>query len=86
MRVELDLKKIKSSDLEAINKDINVREIFTIQSLNKILNKRIIGYGENSIYIKMVYLFKLGVMLGKREEREKKKSKGGKYGKNNIKL
>lgn len=87
MRVELDSKKIKSSDLEALYKDISCGEIYEAEALSEILDKYIKGdWGSSTEYIKMVYSFRLGVMLSKREEREKKKSKGGKYGKNNIKL
>lgn len=73
MRVELDLKKIKSSDLEAVNKDISCGEIYIAANLSKILNKYIKGdWGSGTEYIKMVYMFKLGVMIVKREERAKR--------------
>lgn len=87
MRVELDLTKIKIEDLEAAYKDISCGEINEAEALSEILDKYIgSGWGICIPYLKMVYSFRLGVMLSKREEREKKKSKGGKYGKNNIKL
>ena len=87
MRVELDLTKIKIEDLDAAYKDISCEEINEAEALSEILDKYIgSGWGICKSYLKMVYLFRLGVMLSKREEREKKKSKGGKYGKNNIKL
>lgn len=87
MRVELDSKKIKSSDLEALYEDISCEEIYEAEALSEILDKYIgSGWGVCIPYLKMVYSFRLGVMLSKREEREKKKSKGGNYGKNNIKL
>lgn len=73
MRVELDLKKIKSSDLEAVNKDISCGEIYIAANLSKILNKYIKGdWGSGTEYIKMVYMFKLGLIMGKREERAKR--------------
>lgn len=73
MRVELDLKDIKSNDLEAINNDIGSVEILTAQRLSKILDKYVKSdWGIAIPYIKMVHLFKLGVMIGKREERAKR--------------
>ena len=73
MRVELDLKKIKSNDLEAIANSIRGIEILTAQRLSKILDKYIESDWETCAeYIKMVCLFKLGLMIGKREERAKR--------------
>lgn len=74
MKVELDLKKIKSNDLEAIANSIGSVEILTAQRLSKILDKYIESdWGTCAEYIKMVYLFKLGLMIDKREERARKK-------------
>ena len=73
MRVELDLKKIKSSDLDAAYMDINCGEIYEAEALNEILDKYIESdWGIAIPYIKMACLFKLGVMLGKREERARR--------------
>ena len=73
MRVELDSKKIKSSYLEALYKDISCGEIYEAANLSKILNKYIKGdWGSGTEYIKMVYMFKLGLIMGKKEERRKK--------------
>lgn len=73
MRVELDSKKIKSSDLEALYKDISCGEIYEAANLSKILNKYIKGdCGSGTEYIKMVYMFRLGLIMGKREERAKR--------------
>ena len=73
MRVELDSKKIKSSDLEALYKDISCGEIYEAANLSKILNKYIKGdWGSGTEYIKMVYMFRLGLIMGKREERAKR--------------
>lgn len=73
MRVELDSKKIKSSDLEALYKDISCGEIYEAANLSKILNKYIKGdWGSGTEYIKMVYMFRLGLIMGKREERTKR--------------
>lgn len=73
MRVELDSKKIKSSDLEALYKDISCEEIYEAANLSKILNKYIKGdWGSGTEYIKMVYMFRLGLIMGKREERAKR--------------
>ena len=74
MRVELDLKKIKSSDLDVAYMDINCREINEAEALNEILDKYIgSGWCVCIPYLKMVYLFRLGVMLGKREERKRRR-------------
>ena len=74
MRVKLDLKDIKYSDLEAINNDIWSKEIYTAYDLDKLLDVFVYdSWGTCVKYIKMVYLFKLGVMIGKREERARKK-------------
>ena len=73
MRVELDLKKIKSNDLEAIANSIRGIEILAAQRLSKILDKYIESdWGVGIPYLKMVYMFKLGLMMGKREERAKR--------------
>lgn len=73
MRVELDSKKIKSSDLEALYKDISCGEIYEAEALSEILDKYITsGWGVCIPYLKMVYSFRLGVILGKREERAKR--------------
>lgn len=73
MRVKLDSKKIKSSDLEALYKDISCGEIYEAANLSKILNKYIKGdWGSGTEYIKMVYMFRLGLIMGKREERAKR--------------
>ena len=74
MRVELDLKDIKYSVLEAINNDISCGEIYEAEALSEILDKYITsGWGVCIPYFKMVYSFRLGVILGKREERARKK-------------
>ena len=74
MRVKLDLKKIKISDLEALYKDISCGEIYEAANLSKILDKYIESdWGVGIPYLKMVYMFKLGVMIGKRQERARKK-------------
>lgn len=73
MRVELDSKKIKSSDLEALYEDIGCGEIYEAEALSEILDKYIgSGWGVCIPYLKMVYSFRLGVILGKREERAKR--------------
>lgn len=73
MRVKLDSKKIKSSDLEALYKYTSCGEINEAANLSKILNKYIKGdWGSGTEYIKMVYMFKLGLIMGKREERAKR--------------
>ena len=69
----MDSKKIKSSDLEALYKDISCGEIYEAANLSKILNKYIKGdWGSGTEYIKMVYMFRLGLIMGKREERAKR--------------
>lgn len=74
MRVKLDLKDIKYSDLEALYEDIGCEEIYTAYDLDKLLDVFADdSWGTYVKYIKMVYLFKLGVMIGKREERARKK-------------
>ena len=73
MRVELDLKKIKSSDLEALYEDIGCEEIYEAEALSEILDKYITsGWGVWIPYFKMVYMFRLGLIMGKREERAKR--------------
>ena len=73
MRVELDSKKIKSSDLEALYKDISCGEIYEAEALSEILDKYITsGWGVCIPYLKMVYMFRLGLIMGKREERAKR--------------
>lgn len=73
MRVELDLKKIKSSDLEALYKDIGCEEIYEAEALSEILDKYITSdWGVWIPYFKMVYMFRLGLIMGKREERAKR--------------
>lgn len=73
MRVELDSKKIKSSDLEALYKDISCGEIYEAEALSEILDKYIKGDRDSvTEYIKMVYMFRLGLIMGKREERAKR--------------
>lgn len=73
MRVELDSKKIKSSDLEALYKDISCGEIYEAEALSEILDKYIgSGWGVGIPYLKMVYMFRLGLIMGKREERAKR--------------
>jgi len=73
MRVELDSKKIKSSDLEVIYNNIGSVEIYTAYDLDKLLDVFADdSWGTLDKYIKMVCLFKLGVMIGKREERAKR--------------
>lgn len=69
----LNVENINKSDLEAIKKDIYIDEILEAQELSKILDKYIIDWGEGTNYLKMVYLYKLGVMAGKRAERERRK-------------
>lgn len=74
MRVELDLKDIKYSDLEVIYNNIGSVEICTAYDLDKLLDVFADdSWGTLDKYIKMVYMFKLGVMIGKREERARKK-------------
>lgn len=76
MRVELDLTKIKIEDLEAAYEDISCGEIYEAEALSEILDKYIgSGWGVCIPYLKMVYSFRLGVMLSKREERNKRKNK-----------
>ena len=73
MRVELDLKKIKISDLEALYKDISCGEIYEAANLSKILDKYVESdWGVGIPYLKMVYSFRLGLIMGKREERAKR--------------
>lgn len=69
----LNVENINKSDLEAIKKDIYTDEILEAQELSKILDKYIINWGKGTNYLKMVYLYKLGVMAGKRAERERRK-------------
>ena len=69
----LNVENINKSDLEAIKKDIYIDEILEAQELSKILDKYIIDWGKGTNYLKMVYLYKLGVMAGKRAERERRK-------------
>ena len=69
----LNVENINKSDLEAINKDIYSYEILEAQELSKILDKYIIDWGKETNYLKMVYLYRLGVMAGKRAERERRK-------------
>lgn len=77
MRVELDLKKIKSSDLEAISNNIGSKEIYAGHDLNKVLDEFVNNVWENwAESVKMVYMFKLGAMIGKREERAKRLASG----------
>lgn len=68
----LNVENINKSDLEAIKKDIYTYEILEAQELSKILDKYIIDWGKGTNYLKMVYLYKLGVMAGKRAERERR--------------
>ena len=69
----LNVENINKSDLEAIKKDIYTYEILEAQELSKILDKYIINWGKGTNYLKMVYLYRLGVMAGKRAERERRK-------------
>lgn len=69
----LNVENINKSDLEAIKKDIYTYEISEAQELSKILDKYIIDWGKGTNYLKMVYLYRLGVMAGKRAERERRK-------------
>lgn len=69
----LNVENINKSDLEAIKKDIYICEILEAQELSKILDKYIINWGEGTNYLKMIYLYKLGVIEGKRAERERRK-------------
>lgn len=69
----LNVENINKSDLEAIKKDIYTYEILEAQELSKILDKYIIDWGKGTNYLKMVYLYRLGVMAGKRAERERRK-------------
>lgn len=75
----LNVENINKSDLEAINKDIYICEILEAQELSKILDKYIIDWGKGTNYLKMVYLYKLGVMAGKRAERERRMNEAQKY-------
>ncbi len=69
----LNVENINKSDLEAIKKDIYTYEISEAQELSKILDKYIIDWGKGTNYLKMVYLYKLGFMAGKRAERERER-------------
>ena len=69
----LNVENINKSDLEAIKKDIYTYDILGAQELSKILDKYIINWGKGTNYLKMIYLYKLGVMAGKRAERESRK-------------
>ena len=69
----LNVENINKSDLEAIKKDIYSCEISEAQELSKILDKYIINWGKGTNYLKMVYSYRLGVMAGKRAERERRK-------------
>lgn len=69
----LNVENINKSDLEAIKKDIYICEILEAQELSKILDKYIMDWGGRTKYLKMVCLYKLGVIDGKRAERERRK-------------